>query len=76
VSYLLPLKVDLSLGMSLISNACIAIASFLLIFVLITGPTHFLMNAIVDTLGNYAANVLQHGLSTSQLKDKDSTTFF
>lgn len=76
VSYLLPLTVDLSRGMSLISNACMAIASFLLIFVLITGPTHFLMNAIVDTLGNYVANVLQHGLSTYTFEGEVGRSWF
>jgi glycine betaine transporter len=42
-SYTIPLMVDLSKGMATLSNIAMAIAGGLMIFVLLTGPTYYVM---------------------------------
>lgn len=76
ICYLVPLTVDLSRGMSLISNACMAIAAGLLVFALLAGPTHYMMNAIVDTLGDYLENVLPQGFSTFTFENEVGRGWF
>ena len=70
ISYLLPLMVDLSKGMALLSNAAMAAAGLLLVFVLLTGPTHFLMSGIVEAIGSYVSGVLPHGFRTFTFFDE------
>ncbi len=69
VSCTLPLMVDLSRGMALLSNAAMAVAGGLMIFVLLAGPTHFIMGGIVQGLGDYLAGVLPHGFQTFTFMD-------
>ena len=46
VAYLLPLMRDLGSGMAKLSNAAIIITVTLLLYVLLAGPTHFLMGTV------------------------------
>ena len=48
ICYILPLMVDLSKGMAVLSNAAMATAGLLMAFVLLAGPTHYLMGGIVE----------------------------
>jgi glycine betaine transporter len=64
VSYILPLTVDLGRGMAILSNLAMSIAGLLMVFILLAGPTHFLMGGIVQALGDYIGGVLTYGLNT------------
>jgi glycine betaine transporter len=64
VAYLFPLTVDLGRGMALLSNIALIITIALMVFLLIAGPTAFLMNNIVASIGDYAAGVIPHGFQT------------
>ncbi|MGD9015755.1 MAG: BCCT family transporter [Desulfobacterales bacterium] len=76
VSFLLPLTVDLGKGMALLSNTAMAIAGGLMLFVIITGPTHYIMSAIVGGLGDYLSRVLPHGFKTFTFFDETIGNWF
>ena len=69
LSYTFPLLVDLSRGMALLSNTAMAVAGGLMVFILLAGPTHFLMGGIVQSLGEYLSGVLTHGFRTFTFMD-------
>ena len=69
VAYILPLTTDLSHGMALLSNAAMAIAGALMVFLLLFGPTNYLMGGILDAVGDYIAEVLPHGFRTFTFMD-------
>ena len=69
-----PLMVDLSKGMGTLSNIAMAIAGGLMIFVLLTGPTHYLMSGITGAIGDYFAKVIPHGFQTYTFFDDKATT--
>jgi glycine betaine transporter len=64
VAFLLPLTVDLGKGMARLSNFAMLIAVFLMIYILLVGPTHFLMNGIVDSVGTYLSSLVKQSFST------------
>ena len=70
ICYILPLMVDLSKGMAVLSNAAMATAGLLMAFVLLAGPTHYLMGGIVEGIGEYVAGVLPHGFKTFTFFDE------
>ena len=76
LSYILPLTVDLSRGMARLSNTAMAIAGGLVAFVLLTGPTGFLMSGITEAIGGYIAGVLPHGFRTFTFFDERVTDWF
>ena len=76
LAYILPLMVDLSKGMAALSNIAMAIAGGLLIFVLLTGPTHYMMSAITGSIGDYFARVVPHGFKTYTFFDEKVSTWF
>lgn len=76
IAYMLPLMVDLSKGMAVISNTNMLIASSLMVFVLLSGPTHYLMSAIVETLGHYASGFLSHGFRTFTFAEWEGREWF
>ena len=47
-----------SRGMKLLSNANLALAAALVVFVLIVGPTQFLLRDFVQSIGHYLQNVI------------------
>jgi glycine betaine transporter len=74
ISFIFPLTVDLSRGMALLSNAAMAIAGGLMIFILLTGPTYFIMGGIVQAAGEYLAGAFTHGFRTFTLWTIRSST--
>ncbi len=76
ISYLPPLVVDLGQGMAKLSNCAMIVAGALLLFMLITGPTHYLMGGIVQAIGEYFGNAVVHGFRSFTFMDKFTTDWF
>ena len=76
VAYILPLMVDLSRGMARLSNTAMAIAGGLVVFVLLTGPTGFLMSGITEVIGGYFSGVLPYGFQTYTFFDEHVNDWF
>lgn len=62
--YMPPLMVDLGAGMARLSNAAMAISALLILYVILVGPTQFLMNSILAGFGTYLSEVFPHGFRT------------
>ena len=75
-SYIFPLMVDLSKGMATLANTAMAIAGGLMIFVLLTGPTYYVMSGITESIGDYFARVVPHGFKTYTFFDEKVSTWF
>ena len=69
LAYVPPLMVDLGRGMALLSNTAMAIAGGLMVFILLAGPTHFIMGGIVQAAGEYLSGALVHGFRTFTFMD-------
>ncbi|GAA6158082.1 BCCT family transporter [Ruegeria sp. HU-ET01832] len=69
VAFIIPLRKDLGDGMALLSNAAMLIAVSMMIYLLLLGPTSFLMNDIVAGFGRYLFEVLPAGFSTAEFFD-------
>ncbi|GMQ75434.1 MAG: BCCT family transporter [Gammaproteobacteria bacterium] len=76
VCYTLPLMVDLGKGMARMSKTAMGIAVGLAIFVLLTGPTSFLMDGIVEAIGTYVSGVLRQGFRTYSFFDERVGDYF
>ncbi|UCD33580.1 MAG: BCCT family transporter [Desulfobacterales bacterium] len=76
IAYILPLTMDLSKGMATLSNTAMAIAGGLMIFVLLAGPTYYLMRAITGSIGDYFFRVVPHGFRTYTFFDQKVTSWF
>jgi glycine betaine transporter len=76
LAYLLPLTVDLSKGMATLSNTAIFLAVGLMVYVLLIGPTSFLMNGITEGIGEYFAAVIPHGFMTYTFHDEAVQRWF
>ena len=76
LAYFPPLVVDLSTGMAKLSNAAMAVAGGLMIFVLLAGPTHFLMGGITQAVGEYFSGALVHGFRTFTFLDEHVGSWF
>ncbi len=63
-AYLPPLMVDLGAGMSRLSNTAMIIAIALVLYTIILGPTEFLLNSIVNSLGDYVFSAIPRGFQT------------
>lgn len=63
-AYLPPLLVDLGAGMSRLSNLAMLIAIGLIAFVVVLGPTQYLMNSIVTGFGDYVTEAIGRGFET------------
>lgn len=75
-SYLLPLLVDLSRGMAILSNTAMAIAACLMLFILVVGPTHFIMGGTVQAIGDYLSGFFVQGFRTFTFFDERATNWF
>ena len=75
-AYILPLTVDLSKGMALLSNTAIIIAVALMVYLLILGPTESLMDGIVEAIGGYFFYVFPHGFTTFTFHDESVKNWF
>ncbi len=76
ISYFPPLVVDLGSGMARLSNTAMAIAGGLMVFILLAGPTHYLMGGITQAIGEYISNVLPHGFRTFTFMDEQVGNWF
>lgn len=76
LAYILPLTVDLSKGMAVLSNTAIIIAVALMVYLLIVGPTSFLMDGIVEAIGGYFFNVIPHGFTTYTFFDDQVKSWY
>ncbi|MGD9251240.1 MAG: BCCT family transporter [Desulfobacterales bacterium] len=76
IAYILPLTVDLSKGMATLSNIAMATAGGLMVFVLLTGPTFYLMNGITGSIGDYFSRVVPHGFETYTFFDEKVHSWF
>jgi glycine betaine transporter len=70
VASLVPCLVDLSKGMATLSNTALGIAIVLMIFILLGGPTYFMMSAITEAIGRYFWNVFEQGFRTYTFFDQ------
>lgn len=75
-AYILPLTVDLSKGMAVLSNTALIIAVALMVFLLLFGPTSFLMNGIVEAIGQYFYQALPAGFSTLAYFEEGAKVWF
>lgn len=64
IASLIPCMVDLSKGMATLSNTALSITIALMIFILLDGPTYFMMSGIVESIGTYIMDVFKQGFMT------------
>jgi glycine betaine transporter len=76
LSYILPLTVDLGKGMAILSNCAMAVAGMLVLYLLLVGPTYYLMGGIVQGFGEYLGGVLVHGFRTFTFMDDKINNWF
>lgn len=76
VAFVIPLRRDLGDGMAKLSNAAMIIAVGLMVFLLIAGPTSYIMNGIVSGFGRYLFNALPAGFSTAEFFDRGIVDWF
>lgn len=76
VGFAIPLRLDLGNGMARLSNIAMVIAIGLMLYLLIMGPTSYLMNAIVTGFGRYIANVVPAGFATAEFLEEDLVDWF
>jgi len=76
LSYVIPLTVDLGRGMALLSNIAMIVAGLLLLFLLVFGPTHFIMSSIVQSLGEYLGAFFVQGFRTYTFMDEKVENWF
>jgi glycine betaine transporter len=74
--YMVPLTMDLSKGMALLSNIAVGLAVCLMVYLLLVGPTSFLMNGIVEAIGEYFSKVIPHGFMTYTFYDEEVRGWF
>ncbi|MFB4160885.1 BCCT family transporter [Geomicrobium sp. JSM 1781026] len=67
-------------GIKYLSTVNLTIAAFLLLFVIIVGPTQFLAENFVSTLGSYISNIIPMSLQMTPFSDSEwlgnNTIFF
>ena len=76
LAYLPPLMVDLSRGMAVLSNTAMAIGGALMVYVLLAGPTHYIMGGITEGIGSYFGNAITHGFRTFTFMDEVTGNWF
>jgi glycine betaine transporter len=70
IASLIPCMVDLSKGMATLSNTALGITIALMIFILLEGPTFFMMSGIVESIGTYVMDVFRQGFMTYTFFDE------
>ncbi|MEO9575708.1 MAG: BCCT family transporter [Roseobacter sp.] len=76
IAFVIPLRRELGDGMAKLSNAAMMIAIGLLVYLLLLGPTSYLMNSIVSGLGRYTFGALPAGFSTAEFFDQGIVDWF
>jgi glycine betaine transporter len=62
--------------MAKLSNTAMAVAGGLLIYILLAGPTHYLMGGVTSAIGEYFGSVLTHGFRTFTCMAEDIGNWF
>lgn len=76
IAFVIPLRRDLGDGMARLSNMAMLIALSLMVYLLVFGPTSYLMNAIVTGFGRYVFDVLPAGFATAEFMENDVIDWF
>lgn len=80
VLFMLSAAVGLDKGIQTLSKTNIFLAFMLLVFMLLFGPTSYILNVFTDTLGGYMGNVLEMSLTVNPFLGydwyKDWTLFY
>ncbi|HSQ87777.1 glycine betaine uptake BCCT transporter [Romboutsia sp.] len=80
ILFLLSASTGLEKGIKILSNINVAIAVFLLVFVLIAGPTATIFEIFTNNLGNYLQNIVSMSLRLTPFRDSkwisDWTLFY
>lgn len=58
VLFLLSASLGINKGIKLLSNLNLIVAALLLVFVIVTGPTLFIIDAMTTTIGSYIGNLI------------------
>lgn len=75
-AYLPPLLVNLGAGMSRLSNIAMVIAIAMVLFVVIFGPTQFLLNSVLNSFGDYLWEAVPRGFQTLTFYDEALSNWF
>ncbi|ERP91124.1 hypothetical protein Q669_32100 [Labrenzia sp. C1B10] len=76
LAFSVPLRRNLGEGMAKLSNLAMTIAIALMLFLLIFGPTSYLMNSVVSGFGHYLFNVLEKGFTTAEFFDRQIVDWY
>ncbi len=76
IAFVIPLRRNLGDGMAILSNTAMTIAVALLAYLLIFGPTSYLMNGIVTGFGRYVFEVLPAGFTTAEFFSEEIVDWF
>ncbi|MBE1282483.1 MAG: BCCT family transporter [Rhodobacteraceae bacterium] len=76
VAFVIPLRRDLGDGMAKLSNAAMLIAIAMLVYLLVMGPTSYLMDGIVSGFGQYLFGALPAGFATAVFFEQDIIDWF
>ncbi len=76
IAFFIPLRRDLGDGMAKLSNLAMLLALGLMVFLLIVGPTSYVMNSIVSGLGRYVFGALPAGFATVEFFDQTVADWF
>ena len=76
VAFVIPLQRDLGDGMAKLSNLAMLIAIALMVYLLVLGPTSYIMNTVTAGFGHYLFNVLPAGFSTAEFFDREIVDWF
>ncbi len=64
LSFIFPLMVNLSKGMALLSNIALGLAIILVVYILLMGPTSYMLGGILGGVGEYLDRVIFQGFQT------------
>ncbi|MFC3613393.1 BCCT family transporter [Lutimaribacter marinistellae] len=76
IAFTIPLRRDLGNGMAKLSNAAMLIAIGLLAYLVILGPTSYIMNGIVSGFGRYVFHVVPAGFTTVEFFEPEIGGWF
>ncbi|PZE19635.1 glycine betaine uptake BCCT transporter [Paenibacillus xerothermodurans] len=71
VLYLVSATSGLDKGIKILSNTNLTLAFLLMLFVLLVGPTSFILDTLTTTLGGYLQNITQMSLRLAPLSDSE-----
>ncbi|MEM6547275.1 MAG: BCCT family transporter [Pseudomonadota bacterium] len=74
--YIPPLLVDLGSGMARLSNLAMGVTGALVAFVILVGPTQYLMNSILEGFGSYLTDFFGHGFRTFTFFEEEVESWF